>query len=639
MVVAAMLLLLHAISNLRHEAGKIGSEDYQRIITGKDLVADILPPTSFISETYLVIVQAAREPWNRDAHFAAYRAGKDAYFRQLEYWKSADIPEHIRTMITIDSPTVLDRFWIEAENNFFPNLANSGGIGLGAAEINKSLETLTTRFREHKQIAEAAAAEAKTYLQSVEMNAASHMNTLGWVYVAISVSSLLLIFGLLWTVSRKVVRPMVTIAGYTQDLADGHATDEVPYVRRRDELGSIARALTVFKETAAKKLEAERQAREERDRTAQAKAVADAELAAKAEETERAITRLATALNHLAEGDLDCGIDEPFEGELERLRNDFNVAIRRIGRVFSRITMTSASIETGSQEIFRASDDLSRRTEQQAASLEETASTLEEITATVQKSSESAQETRNIVAEAKRDAETSGDIVKRALGAMTDIENSAEEINQIIAVIDEIAFQTNLLALNAGVEAARAGDAGLGFAVVASEVRALAQRSATAAKEIKELISKSSEQVSSGSELVSATGETLHRIAGQVVEISDVVDLIADGATNQFAALKQLNASVGEMDAVTQQNAAMAEEASAASHALSEDAQSLADLLGRFRLAEAGFREQVANDDLTRRQRPPARHQRSNEAPRQGRGAFRTRAAGNAALAGEWEDF
>jgi methyl-accepting chemotaxis protein len=248
------------------------------------------------------------------------------------------------------------------------------------------------------------------------------------------------------------------------------------------------------------------------------------------------------------------------------------------------IDSTAKSISAGSGEITQASDDLARRTEQQAANLEQTAAALDEITATVGKTAEGVIQARQVVSAAKSDAERSGSVVSQAITAMDRIEKSSQEIGAIIGVIDEIAFQTNLLALNAGVEAARAGDSGRGFAVVASEVRALAQRSAEAAKEIKALIASSRAHVEAGVGLVGETGQALERIATQITEISGLVLEISVSAQEQAVGLAEVNTAVNQMDQVTQQNAAMVEEATAASHSLAQEAESLSRLMNQFQV-------------------------------------------------------
>jgi methyl-accepting chemotaxis protein len=244
-------------------------------------------------------------------------------------------------------------------------------------------------------------------------------------------------------------------------------------------------------------------------------------------------------------------------------------------------------MRSGADEISKAADDLSRRTEQQAASLEETAAALDQITATVRKTADGANHAQGVVQTARANAAESAHVVKRATDAMGEIESSSKQIGQIIGVIDEIAFQTNLLALNAGVEAARAGDAGKGFAVVASEVRALAQRSAEAAKEIKTLINASSAQVGQGVSLVAETGKALQLIVEQVAEINGIVTEIAASAQEQATGLHQVNTAVNQMDQVTQQNAAMVEESTAASHSLAGEAVEVARLIGQFKTGSA----------------------------------------------------
>src|SRR5208282_4346962 len=295
-----------------------------------------------------------------------------------------------------------------------------------------------------------------------------------------------------------------------------------------------------------------------------------------------AVNAIATGLSHLAEGDLKTRIDVDFIPSLDRLRVDFNASIEALEHSMVAISGSTQTIRTGIGEISTAADDLSRRSEQQASSLEETAAALEEITVTVKKTADGANHASDVVSAAKVDADKSGAVVREATAAMSGIEKSSNQISQIIGVIDEIAFQTNLLALNAGVEAARAGDAGRGFAVVASEVRALAQRSAEAAKEIKGLISASTAQVEQGVTLVTQTGKALERIVAQVVEINNVITYIAASAQQQATGLQQVNTAVNEMDKVTQQNAAMVEETTAACHSLVAETEGLTQLVGRY---------------------------------------------------------
>ena len=329
------------------------------------------------------------------------------------------------------------------------------------------------------------------------------------------------------------------------------------------------------------------------DASEQARLKLEEEQKAAAAEQSVAMTAIAEGLARLANGDLTARIEQPLAPAYDKVRDDFNGAMDTLQDAMKTIAAATESIRSGTGEISEASDGLSKRTEQQAASLEETAAALDEITATVKKTADGANQARNVVATAKTDAERSGEVVNGAVQAMAEIEGSSKQISQIIGVIDEIAFQTNLLALNAGVEAARAGEAGKGFAVVASEVRALAQRSADAAKEIKGLIQASSSQVENGVELVGRAGEALGRIVGQVGDISAVVVEIAASAKEQATALTEVNTAVNQMDQMTQQNAAMVEQSTAASHSLAVKAQELGDLVARFDTGRPAARAKV----------------------------------------------
>ncbi|MDY6925451.1 MAG: methyl-accepting chemotaxis protein, partial [Pseudomonadota bacterium] len=401
------------------------------------------------------------------------------------------------------------------------------------------------------------------------------------------VSAVLASIGMAWLLSMTIARPIIGMTGTMTKLAAGDNSVDVAATEQKDEIGQMAQAVLSFKAAALEKIRLEAEAVASRE-------AADAERArnqqaadAAAREQAVVVEALGEGLDHLMRGDLTYTLTQTFPADYAKLQADFNAAIGQLKDAMSVVTNNVSAIRSGAGEIAQASDDLSRRTEQQAASLEETAAALDEITATVNRTASGARQASETVQAAKGDAETSGHVVRDAVGAMGAIEKSAQEISQIIGVIDEIAFQTNLLALNAGVEAARAGDAGRGFAVVASEVRALAQRSAEAAKEIKVLISASTAQVNSGVSLVGQTGEALQRIVSRVAEIDGLVSEIAASAQEQATGLQQVNTAVNQMDQVTQQNAAMVEESTAASHSLSQEAETLAGSVSRFQTGAA----------------------------------------------------
>jgi methyl-accepting chemotaxis protein len=298
------------------------------------------------------------------------------------------------------------------------------------------------------------------------------------------------------------------------------------------------------------------------------------------------VITLRDRLEKLAERDLSAQIDASFPEEYEQLRTDFNAALHELSQTIATVSERAVDLADGSREITQASDDLARRTEAQAATLEQTAAALEEMTKSVTVAAENAQEVEGFVSETMDRARASEELVTSAVSTMSGIEKSSDEITQIISVIDDIAFQTNLLALNAGVEAARAGEAGKGFAVVATEVRALAQRSATAAQDIRTLISGSSQHVVKGVQKVSQVGDALMEIIERVDRISTLIAEMARGSTEQARGLREINTGVSDLDQVTQQNAAMVEESSAAAHSFGAHADALKSSMQRFVLCE-----------------------------------------------------
>jgi methyl-accepting chemotaxis protein len=410
----------------------------------------------------------------------------------------------------------------------------------------------------------------------------------GEVSTGVVLLTMLAVAGLSVTVITGIKRAISGIAHATETLASGDNRLDLDAIARGDELGAIVRSLRVFREnqlqlTVMNDEQETLRSRELATRTEAERARADVQAA-----QNEVVARLAEGLSRLSRGDMSSGIVQPFPAEYEALRADFNEAVQKLSEAMQLIAAATSQIRAGSDSIASASDDLSRRTEQQAASLEETAAALDEITATVKRSAEGAKHANTVAAGARDEAARSGEVMSEAVSAMGEIEQSSVQITQIIGVMDEIAFQTNLLALNAGVEAARAGESGRGFAVVAQEVRVLAQRSAAAAKEIKTLIDSSAGQVKRGVKLVSETGQALDGILSKVSEIGVLIAEIAASSEEQARGVGEINSAVNQMDRVTQQNAAMVEEASAASSELRVKAGELGELVGRFRTSEGG---------------------------------------------------
>ncbi len=412
---------------------------------------------------------------------------------------------------------------------------------------------------------------------------------LGEVALLLAVTMAALIY-----IVRGITKPLMGLTAGMRKLADGDFQAVLPGLGLSDEIGKIARAVGAFKVKAEEKAKTEAQELASRQaKEAEAQAALAREREKVAAEQADALQKIAAAVLKLAQKDLTFRISERLPEAYEPIRAQFNEAVNQLEQAISQVASTARAVTAEAREISKASSDLARRTADQASSLEETSAALSSVSDNVNQAASGATQAEQAVRDAQQDADRGTEIVKNAIQSMTRIEASSGQIRDIISVIDEIAFQTNLLALNAGVEAARAGEAGRGFAVVASEVRALAQRSAEAAREIKQLMSKSAAEVCEGVAMVTDTGEALATINSRVVEISNFVTGIVGNSKDQAGSLSEISRAVGGMDKLTQENAAMSEQATAASHSLARASETLVNLIGQFR-AEFNRRRRLA---------------------------------------------
>jgi methyl-accepting chemotaxis protein len=464
-------------------------------------------------------------------------------------------------------------------------------LALMASPATEAEATAAMSARTNGELMQVIRARAKTLgtgLDSMKQKAAADrdaaMAALRWTAVlgALAAAVLATAAGLL--IHRGLARPITALAQVMERLAQGDLNVAAPGLGRRDEVGALAAGVETFKAAALQQRRLEGEADETRRVAREERMRGEAERAETAKALQQVVAALGQGLEQLAAGDVTTRLDQPFHPDFEALRRNFNAALAAMSEALSAVADNADAMRHGSAEVSSAADDLSRRTENQAASLEETAAALEEITKTVRRAADSAAAANAAVGKTRRAAEDSGEVMRSAVTAMAGIERSAGQITQIIGVIDEIAFQTNLLALNAGVEAARAGEAGRGFAVVAQEVRALAQRSADAAKEIKALISESSREVESGVVLVGRTGQVLEEIVAQVTDIATAIADIARSSQEQAGSLAEVNTALNQMDQVTQQNAAMVDKVASAGRNLLADAEALDGQVKRFRL-------------------------------------------------------
>ncbi|MBB6125048.1 methyl-accepting chemotaxis protein [Sphingobium subterraneum] len=560
---ALILLLCGAALVAQSRIGliRIGGPLEQGSQHASDLIADILPPPAFIIEPFMEATLSVEDIRGAAPHIERLAVLRNEYRRRRDYWMSQPLTPEIRGALKVAFRDA-DAFWDELDLHFIPAIQRGDYDAAQASHDN----AVTPLFVTHRREIEAAVALAAKHQAGLKAQANIHLRNALW---ALTVTGLAIVAGVglfCWIILARVVRPLSRMTGVMQVMAQGDISHTIHGSERRDEIGEAARSLMMFRQA-----EIEKRALEDAGREQERERIAIIEV-------------LGEALRHLADGDVSFRIHQHFSERYEELCRDFNSALSAMGSALQAVARASEAIRSGSGEIAQASHDLSIRTEQQAASLEETSASMTTATAAVRDAASTAKEATINVRDMHDEALRGGAIVHQAIGAMDEIKGSSDAIGQIISLIDNVAFQTNLLALNAAVEAARAGEAGAGFAVVAAEVRNLAQRTTAAANDVKALITSSADQVSNGVALVGQAGETLDRLVERMTHISDLVRSIADTIETESLVLLQVNTATGDLDQMTQQNAAMVEEASAAARSLASEANALTDLVNSFRI-------------------------------------------------------
>ncbi len=562
---------------------KVNGPIYEDIIYSKDLIADILPPPLYVIESYALANESTLHPDTLAVNAPRMKVLKEQYEERRAYWKTTRLPDVLKTKLLDDVLVKGDDFWREMQGVTLPALqANDRNA------ILASLSALRVKFHRHEAAVNELVEMGNVFGKEKEAYAASQTSLLQGASYGLGVFLIVLCLASTLFTRRRAIRPLGDMTEAMTRMASGDLKDEPPHLARQDEIGAMAKALAIFRDAGLSKRRLESEAEEARQLSDRERQQRERERLADADALRFAVEQLGGGLSQLAIGDLSRSLDQPFHPRFETLRKNFNESISTLRLTLRDVLLETDHLNRQGQDLRGGADNLARRTEQQAAALEETAAALEQVTSTGKASVARIEDTRNLVKDARTAAVQSSAVVGKAISAMHRIETSSGEIGSIIGTIENIAFQTNLLALNAGVEAARAGEAGKGFAVVAQEVRELAQRSAAAANEIKQLVARSGQEVTGGVDLVQSTGAVLAEIEAVVSRIDLNIDSIATAAREQSVGLSEINTSVNTLDQMTQHNAAMVEETNAATQNLAEAARTLASLAGRFDIGANG---------------------------------------------------
>lgn len=548
LVIVAVFVAAGVLSQIR-----FGGPIHARHALQDELLADILPPPAFVVEPYLLTTLMAENPRRAPALVAQLKDRYAEYQGRKAYWQIAPVPEDMKQQVG-KVLGAADDFWAIVNHKLLPAVAAHDDAKLRAIE---ELELGRLYDRQHGEVVRLV---ELSRARNAEM-LASDTRIITLCLAGVALLALVTLFALHYAANylrRTVVNPLGEAVGTIRAIAEGGYDQPIAGLERTDEIGVLARAMSEFRKTivAGQKSDADRK---------------------------EAIALLSVGLEKLSRHDLEHSIDAGFPDDYLELRDNYNTAVSSLASVIGMVRGGAAEIIHSIAELRAASDDLADRNEKQVANLEETATSMTEVAASVRESAASAGEVQRSISVTHRNATEGGEVVCQAQAAMAAIEQSAVEIGKITDLIDGIAFQTNLLALNAGVEAARAGEAGRGFAVVAEEVRSLAQRTTSAANDIKALIGASAANVDMGVRLVGATGAMFEKIVSQVGDVSERLTTMTHSVARQAANLQQVDAAMRQMDLMTQQNAAMVEQGNASTRNLEVEATRLNAEISTFR--------------------------------------------------------
>lgn len=576
-VSALIMIVLMALGivwgTVRINEIRMGGPIQTNIQSASDLIADIIPPSAYVIEPYLEAALLVQEPASLAMHEKRLKELRADYDARHAYWKTHSFDPVLHERITHATHDTAMQFWEALDTKFLP------AVRSGDREAtDRAFWHLTTAFDEHRQAVINTVTLATDYQERLRENAAQRLRATMVVLGMLVVSLFVLVLAFCGIVRWRVLRPIVNLSQQMDRMATGDMRFDDISAGRRDEIGAINRALGGI--------------------VSYVRTKAETEARAAMEIQQKVVAELGAGLDRLRQGKLGYRIPDDFPHDYEALREDYHSAVESVESAISHVHVATQALNASANEIGTATHDLTQRTEMQAENLQTISATTRQLAERAQQAVISSRHVSSIVDEVQQQADTNEHVVSEAITAMGEIERSAASITRITNVIDGIAYQTNLLALNAGIEAARAGDAGKGFAVVATEVRALAQRCADAAREIKELIGESSEHIGGGVALVRQCGDAFQAIVERVGHVSGLIEGIVGAAADQESGVRHVDEAIRSIDRMTQQNASMGEECTATARALKVEADKLREMVARFEM-RPGESEDASPDHAT----------------------------------------